>query len=149
MCVRTLVKTDTVVGRRNAVRPTHGASRPAAGGSSCAPSPFVSAPASAFERRDVCALDDSLRIRLPTSLQSPSAVSCFSKCFAAEEAARKRREHNAICLHLWFRFASPCDGNWMPSVWRTPQSVSIDAELEAVALLNNCFFLVIKSSNRS
>ncbi len=141
------MKTDTVVGRRNAVRPTHGACRPAApGGSSCAPSPFVSAPASAFERQHWTTL---YVFAFQRAFKSPSAVSCFLKCFAAQEATRKRRERNTICLHLWFRFASPCDGNWMPSVWRTPQSVSIDAELEVVASLNNCFFLVIKSSNRS
>lgn len=105
-----------------------------------------------------------LRLRAPRCLRTgwlstysssnePSKSQCcelfFFKCFAAEEAARKRSERSTICLHLWFRFASPCDGNWMPCVWRTPQSVSIDAELEAVASLINCFFLVIKSSNRS
>jgi hypothetical protein len=104
-----------------------------------------------------------LRLRAPRCLRTgrlstyspsnePSKSQCCELFFEVLRCRRGHQEKKRTQHDLFtalFRFASPCDGNWMPSVWRTPQSVSIDAELEAVASLNNWFFLVIQSNNRS
>ncbi len=99
--VRTVMKTDTVVGRRNAVRPTHGASRPAPGGVPPAlllpsflhrPPPSSAAMFAHWTTLYVFAFQRAFKV--------PVLWAVFFKCFAAEEATRKRSERGTRFVYI-------------------------------------------------